>query len=116
MGGAHNISHELMHDFGVGHHDTTGQYLDSGVTNWSTLINPNAVFSPAAVADLLSRNFRVPLGLSWGGGNGAEMIGHAPNMDVSMLASPVPEPSTIALWTVGGMLIVLARSRRRRTA
>lgn len=113
---AHNVSHELMHDFGVGHHDTTGQYLDSGVTNWSTLINPNAVFSPAAVSDLLSHNFRVPLNSMWATSSG-EMIGNAPDIDTSTFAAPVPEPSALALWGLGGLgLAVVRRTRRTGSA
>ncbi len=107
---AHNVAHELMHDFGVDHHDTSGQYLDSGVTDWTTLVDPNAVFSPAAVSDLLGHNFRVPEGLSWYN-NGAEMIGSA--SDASTFAAPVPEPSTLALWAAGGVLLMAFRTRRR---
>jgi hypothetical protein len=109
---AHNIAHELMHTFGVDHHDTTGQYLDSGTTYWSTLINPDAVFSPAAVSDLLSRNFRVPEGLSWS--NGAEMIGGV--SDSSTLVAPVPEPSTLVLWGIGGAILAASQGRRKRAA
>jgi hypothetical protein len=109
---AHNMSHELMHEFGADHHDTTGGYLDSGVTNWSTLIDPKAVFSPAAVSDLLSRNFRVPEGLSWS--NGGEMIGGAP--DASTFAAPVPEPSALALWGLGALALGLVRTGRKRLA
>lgn len=105
---AHNIAHELMHTFGVDHHDTTGKYLDSGLTYWTTLTDPNAVFSPAAVSDLLSRNFRVPEGLYWS--NGAEMVATGPHP--LSAAAPVPEPSAVVLWSLGGAVLALARSRR----
>ncbi len=104
---AHNVAHELMHAFGVGHHDTTGNYLDSAVTPWSTLVNPSATFSPAAVQDLLSKNFRASPNTLYG--LGAEMI----DRDVSTLGTQaVPEPATILVWGMASLALGFLRYRR----
>src|SRR5262249_51156614 len=55
---AHNVAHELMHAFGGEHHDTTGNYLDAAMSPWSVMADPNTVFSPASVNELLSLHFR----------------------------------------------------------
>jgi hypothetical protein len=113
---AHNISHELMHALGVGTHpDTTGQYLDSAVANWSMLTDPNTKFSPAAVALMQSANNGAGFGTL-----GAELLklAHHPNSchcqfcnmfhgmgidGAQILEAAVPEPSTIAVWVVSGL-------------
>ena len=89
---AHNVSHELMHAFGVATHaDTTGNYLDAAVTNWTTLTDPNTQFSPAAVALINAAR---------SGGQSTQSLGL--NGD-QILEAPVPEPSTIAVWMVSGL-------------
>jgi hypothetical protein len=111
---AHNITHELMHAFGVAvHHDQTGTYLDAATANWPLLINPSATLSPAAVADIVAHNVgRNVSSLSVAGG---ELL----DGDQEILA-PIPEPSTIALWGLAATagLLVGQRSRaiRRRAA
>ncbi len=87
---AHNVAHELMHAFGGGHHDTTGQYLDAAVTNWDTLINPNATFSPDAVAELRTKDFRDPNGLyaSYWGSFGNEEIRARPTGMATQSTAP----------------------------
>lgn len=130
---SNNIAHELMHVFGVDHHDTTGSYLDSGITSWEVMTDPEAVFGPEAVSDLLSRDFRsvsyrpgVRLGqeigdrstcslgsgcsLHNGGWPGIESEGA---VQAQILASPVPEPGTILIWTLGGAALGILASRRR---
>jgi hypothetical protein len=105
---AHNISHELMHAFGVAvHHDQTGQYLDSASASWSLLTNPDTTFSSAAVTDIQAHLN----GTAGASGTGAEQI----DGDQEILAHPVPEPSTIAVWFVGAVGAVIVRSRRVRT-
>ena len=104
---AHNVSHELMHAFGVGvHHDTTGAYLDSGTASWSMLTDPNATFSAAASADIKSQFLP---GTTISGGLGAEVF--------DLMPSPVPEPATIAAWSLGlaAALVVRGRARGRRS-
>ena len=45
---AHNVSHELMHAFGVATHaDPTGTYIDSATATWGLLTDPQSTFSPA---------------------------------------------------------------------
>jgi hypothetical protein len=103
---AHNISHELMHAFGVAvHHDQTGQYLDAGTASWSLLTNPSTVFSQAAVSDIQAHLS----GAVTQSGTGAEVI----DGDEEILAQPVPEPSTIALWALGASAVAYLRRRRR---
>jgi hypothetical protein len=122
---AHNISHELMHALGVGTHpDDTGQYLDSAIANWSMLTDPNTKFSPAAVAQMQSANTGAGLGTL-----GAELqkLAHHPanchchfcdmmhglGIDgAQILASAVPEPSTVAVWIVSGLGAGLMARRR----
>jgi hypothetical protein len=101
---AHNVSHELMHALGVGTHpDTTGTYLDAATANWSMLIDPNAKFSPDAVQ--LIQAAMSGSDSSSGGIEGAQL-----------LEAPVPEPATIAIWTIsalGGIIMVRRKSARR---
>lgn len=129
---AHNVAHELMHAFGGGHHDASGQYLDAAVTRWETLVDPNARFSPAAVDELRSLDFRNPYGAYatyYGGyfGSGLSLLaGHDGDchcadccdgaVRVTSLVAPVPEPTTLALW--GGVigLVSIRGVRRRRVA
>ena len=54
---AHNVSHELMHAFGIGYHPDGGNYVDAGTANWLTLIDPNAQFGPAATQLLLASQY-----------------------------------------------------------
>lgn len=95
---AHNVAHELMHAFGVDHHDKTGSFLDSAITSWSTMIDPNAQFSAAAVQDLLSKNFQA---------NNVNSAGP----DGQLIGSSVPEPASVILWMVVGTAVAL-RARR----
>jgi hypothetical protein len=105
---AHNITHELMHAFGVAvHHDTTGDYLDAATAKWSLLTDPTATLSPAAVADIVSRDIGRDTSGTMATGN--QLI----DGDQEILAS-VPEPATIGLWLLA--LAVLFQQRRRLTA
>jgi hypothetical protein len=106
---AHNVSHELMHAFGGGHHDTTGQYLDAAVSSWSVLANPNTVFSPASVSELRSLNFRDPGATA---ASGLEQLDPDHGHDAEILA-PVPEPATLACWALLAAAVPLARRARR---
>lgn len=119
---AHNVAHELMHAFGGDHHDTTGDYLDAGVTNWSTLVDPDATFSRDAVAELMTKDFRDPSsGYNFYGlynAFGAEMVDHdgdPAGVHTTMIAAPVPEPTALGLWALGGLGILLFRNRRGRS-
>jgi hypothetical protein len=101
---AHNVSHELMHALGIGTHpDTTGQYMDAATANWSMLIDPNAKFSPQAVQ--LIQAAMSGSAASAGGIEGAQL-----------LEAPVPEPATIAVWTIsalGGIGMIRRKANRR---
>lgn len=121
---AHNVAHELMHGFGVGSHpDTTGDHVDSAVADWKLLTDPNAKFSPAAVS-LMNAS-----GLNGAdtGTLGAEILksgllsaqcyckfcdGVKGVDGEQVLATPVPEPATVAVWMVG-LVGGLALHRRR---
>jgi hypothetical protein len=107
---AHNITHELMHAFGVAvHHDQTGDYLDAATAQWSLLTNPSATLSPAAVADIVAHN--VGRSGSPYAGVGGEMI----DGDQEVLAS-VPEPSTIAIWALAASVVLLKAQASRRAS
>jgi hypothetical protein len=105
---AHNISHELMHAFGIGYHpDQTGQYIDAGDASWSLLTSPNTKFSPLATQVISATGFGVNTGAS--SATGLEKI----DGDQEILAAPVPEPATFALWTFALAGIVLVNHRRK---
>ena len=113
---AHNVTHELMHAFGVAQHDDqTGTYLDSAITPWSLLFDPNARLSPAAVADLQKLNWDTNSNGSTS--YGAEMAGPA-NIDGDQLTgpSPVPEPTTLAFWGLAATALTVRIRTRRRAA
>jgi hypothetical protein len=103
----HNLSHELMHAFGVVNHpEQTGPYVDAAMTSLPNLTNPDTSFSPAAAGLLSTLNFQA-VGLSVSAG--------AQRIDGDQIlirdASTVPEPSTIAIWAMLGGMIVAYRHR-----
>jgi hypothetical protein len=105
---AHNITHELMHAFGVAvHHDQTGNFLDAATANWSLLASPDATLSSAAVGDIVAhnegRNATVSLGV---GGQGIDG-------DQEILA-PVPEPATLIAWGLAGAALLVHRRWKAR--
>ncbi|GIW87322.1 MAG: hypothetical protein KatS3mg108_1646 [Isosphaeraceae bacterium] len=110
---AHNVAHELMHAFGVDRHDPTGGYLDSGVADWNTLIDPHATFSPEAVRLLASRDFRA---IGPAPATAAQEVDHGSACPhcLQVLASPVPEPAAWMGWVAGGLVAGWLRSRTRR--
>ncbi len=119
---ARSVAHELMHTFGGEHHDSTGQYIDGEVTPWETLVHPDSTLSPDAVADLRSKDWRSPnsgytftgFGTAYGayGGYGWGAM-NVSGTETTHVAAPVPEPTTIALWSAAAVGLVVARRRRR---
>ncbi len=128
---AHNISHELMHAFGVAtHHDESGKFLDAAITPWSLLVDKNARLSSDAVADLKTHRWNVNTNGS--SSYSAEMasLGHpththgcscqrcrhgamaGPVISAEM-ASPIPEPTTVALWGLATVALIVQARRRR---
>lgn len=107
---AHNVAHELMHAFGGGHHDTTGQYLDTPIINWSLLADPNTTFGPDSVRELSSLDFQAR-------GNGLGTSGAEVLEAAEMLATaPVPEPATLLAWGLSattGLAVCRFRPRHR---
>ncbi len=118
---AHNVAHELMHAEGVASHpDATGAHVDSATADWSMLTDPKSSFSPAAVALIKSAmaNGADASGL------GAELLDSAGLFahdhaeggleGAQVLAAPVPEPATVAVWMVGlvGGMVLQRRGRR----
>ena len=103
---AHNISHELMHSFGVAaHDDQTGQFLDAATATWPVLTDPHTTFSQKAIDDMKSSNFDRNSLASFSTGQ-QEIDG-----DLEIAAVPVPEPSTCLLWA--GVLAGVAMARHR---
>jgi hypothetical protein len=107
MAVAKNMSHELMHAFGVGTHpDTTGNYIDAGTASWNLLTNADSSFSPAAASLIAATNF---------GGSSSSTSSSFQTIDgqQEILAAPVPEPMTVTIWAVGlAGLALYGRSRR----
>ncbi|GAC1471745.1 MAG: hypothetical protein NVSMB9_18250 [Isosphaeraceae bacterium] len=92
---AHNISHELMHAFGVAEHpDSTGRYLDAATASWDLLSNHEASFSPQAADLIRSTNFSGVSAVPSSGQQGLRLEG-----DQELVAT-VPEPTTLAGWSV----------------
>ena len=98
---AHNISHELMLAFGVGeNYDQSGNYIDARNANWSMMVSPSATFSPAAAQALTAAIASNPPIVS--GDQEAQVIN----------GTPVPEPTTVAIWATGLLAaVVLGRKR-----
>jgi hypothetical protein len=108
---AHNVSHELMHAFGVSSHpDTSGDYVDAAVATWSVLTSPDSTFSPEAASLMNQSGFG---DLSQNGGMGSQGIDGAQE-----ILSPVPEPATYLGWSLAlaGMAFRRWRSGPRETA
>ena len=104
----HNLSHELMHAFGIANHpEQTGPYVDAASSTLATLSDPSTGFSQAAAGLLSTLNFQAV---------GQSVTAGAQKIDGDQMligaASTVPEPSAVALWTLAGGL--LAASRRRK--
>lgn len=104
---AHNLSHELMHAFGVGYHpDQSGKYIDAGSATWALLTDPNTTFSPAAVTAINGAYFSDPTS----GSSSTEML--AVDGDMEILQA-VPEPATWAAW---GLVAAAGLCYRRNLA
>ena len=99
---AHNVSHELMLAFGVGeNYDHTGNYIDAPNASFAMMTSDSATFSKAA-ADALNQ------ALQQAGAN-ASSSQFAQEINGPQ---PVPEPATIAIWTVGGLLAMVTYRKR----
>jgi len=133
----HNIAHELLHAFGIAAHpDATGTYLDAPSANWSTLTSAQTTFSPQASQMLASLNFLNGPGKEFTQGtlgltglqiltahhsttcscpycNTLRQLKSAEALSVGA-ASPVPEPTTVALWGFAAVATVVARRRASR--
>ena len=107
---AHNVSHELMHAFGVGQHpDSTGNFIDAATASWNLLTNPNATFSSGAVTAIQATNF----GNVTSSVLGAQGLAKNVDGDQQILAATVPEPATIAVWGLLAACAVVCQRRRR---
>jgi hypothetical protein len=98
---AHNISHELMLSFGVGeNYDASGNYIDARNANWSMMTGSSSTFSSAASQAIQAALAAQPTTTS--GMQAAQE-----------LVRPVPEPTTVCLWTAGLAGAVYLRRRRK---
>ena len=94
---ANNISHELMHAFGIDHHDPSGTTIDSGSVAWDLLTDPSLSFSAEAASSLASSSFQS----RWDDHALAGLqVAHPPGCHCQMHAAAMatPEPSTVILW------------------
>ncbi len=117
---AHNVSHELMHAFGIGYHPDGGNAVDAASANWSSLIDPNMQFGPGATQLLLASQYGTLSNSTTAPGLGAQALnpdGTKVDGDMELLAVPAPEPATMAMWALGvlGGLTAIRR-RQGRTA
>ena len=116
---ARNVAHELLHAFNVGHHDTSGTYLDAAVANWDMLLSPDTKFSEDAVADLRTQIAAgIPESATSAIGSFGQHIAASSTCAHCIAAQridvqPVPEPATIAMWTVGVALAFVAHRKRQ---
>ncbi len=118
---AKNVSHELMHAFGIGiHPDQTGQFIDSGTVSFDVLSQQAAKFSDQAAADILATQYgSIPFGSTSLGsqvmtpGHGSPCTCASCSGARQMLAAQtVPEPATILVWSIAAMGgLVLSRTR-----
>ncbi len=133
-----NIAHELMHAFGIaGHPDQTGTYIDAATANWSTLTGGQTTFSPQAAQLLAAQNFLNGPGKDFTQGalgltglelltehhpvlcncpycQGLRKLKAAAGLSIGA-ASPVPEPTTVALWGFAATAALMVRRRTRRS-
>lgn len=111
---AHNVSHELMHAFGVSvHSDQSGNYVDAAAATWGLLTDPKATFSPAAAALITGTSFGSSVTSAALGGQGPGL-----QVDGDQEVLTVPEPLTITAWSsvVLGVLYGRRPSAARRSA
>ncbi len=106
---AHNVSHELMLAFGVPeNYDTSGNFIDAKIANWAMMVNPNSAFSSSAAQALNQA-------LAASDPSSSSSVLGAQEFDTAA----VPEPSTVAMWSVSAALAFLVsrrRASRRRRA
>ena len=117
---ARNVAHELMHAYGVEHHDTTGGYLDSAVASWDMLLDPDTKFSQAAINQLLtaiSNPTTADRPDAYGFlDEGVAGSGGVANYQAQLISpQPVPEPATLILWGMMGVGAIVAQKHRRRS-
>ena len=103
----HNLSHELMHAFGIADHpEQSGPFVDAAASTFQTLADPSTTFSPIASHLLSTLNFDAV---------GQSVLSSNQNVDGNQILladpSPVPEPSTVVLWGMVGGLFVAYRRR-----
>ena len=114
---AHNVSHELMHAFGIGYHPDGGNYVDAANATWSTLTDPNAQFGPQATQLLLASQYGTLSGSNSTSGVGAELLNpDGTKVDGDGAPSRArPEPATMAMWAFGAFgrhgMVLRRRSR-----
>ena len=110
---ANNISHELMHAFGIDQHDPSGTTIDSGSVAWDLLTDKTLNFSAQAASSLASSSFqsrwddRALAGLQ---------VAHPPDCHCPLHggALATPEPTTLILWTFALAGGAWSGRRRRR--
>lgn len=106
---AHNVSHEMMHAFGVATHaDQTGHYIDAAAATPALLTSPDTTFSPGAVSLITQTAYGHS---SQGGSSGAQLV----DGDQEVLAT-VPEPASVVGWSLVLGVAVIRYTRRSRRA
>lgn len=94
---AHNVSHELMHSFGVqGGQDGSGQFIDSPIASLGMMTNPDATFSALASSELRAKKL---------GDRGLSLARSAQILE----PAAVPEPTTVLAWGVTALVALFSR-------
>jgi len=78
---------------------------DAATAIWESLTDPNTTFSPTAIADARSRDFTPDTS----GATRSQII----EGELEILAAPVPEPRTVAVW---GLLVAALVLHRRQVS
>ena len=86
--------------------DTTGNYIDSKLANWAMMVNPNSTFTTDA-SQAINQALASQTQTDSTGQLGAQAFDPSP--------AAIPEPTTVAMWGLAAIVLVVSRRRSWRT-